>query len=157
MSLRALSVAREIRHVGLPVSSLEAAEAFYAGFLGFEVVADFPDCRGPYYDALTGIDGVRIHIRILSLDQGDRIELLEFPAETAAKAAAAARICDVGRWHLAVTVRDLRALCETGRARGVEFVSDPLPSPDGRVEVCFCRDRDGNLVELVEPRERRSP
>lgn len=44
--------ATAIRHVGITVSSVADAEEFYTKFLGFHVLADYPECSGPYYDAL---------------------------------------------------------------------------------------------------------
>lgn len=146
-------VATEVRHVGIPITDLARSESFYVGFLGFSVVGDYPECRGPYYEALTSVSGVRIHIRILSSDWGQRIELLKFYSESPNHARQPAQICDVGRWHLAITVRDVHALYVTGQSLGIEFVSPPLSSPDQKVYVCFCCDPDGNLVELVEPRQ----
>ena len=33
---------------------------------------------------------------------------------------------------------------------GLKFNSIPEVSPDGNAQVCFCRDLDGTLIELVE-------
>ena len=140
--------ARRLRHVGIPVSNLSTAEAFYRDVLGFREVADFPDCRGSHYETLTGVPGASIHIRYLELPTGDRLELLAYDPPKASPGPAAAN--DVGRWHLSVTVNDLHALYVRARAQGVVFVSEPVRSPDGVVDVCYCWDPDGNLVELVE-------
>lgn len=140
--------ASRVRHVGIPVSSLARAEAFYEGVLGFRAVADFPECGGSYYETLTGVAGARIHIKYLELAGGDRIELLEYQSLREIPGPAAAD--EVGRWHVSLTVTDLQALYASAHAAGFGFVSAPVRSPEGAVEVCYCRDPDGNLVELVQ-------
>ena len=36
---------------------------------------------------------------------------------------------------------------------GLKFNKNPQRSPDGKAKVCFCRDYDGTLIELVEELE----
>ena len=33
---------------------------------------------------------------------------------------------------------------------GTEYISVPILSPDKKARVCFCKDPDGTLIELVE-------
>src|SRR5437870_11167615 len=117
--------ARALRHVGMPVRDLRRSEDFYRTFLGMQLQASYSDCRGPYYEALTGISGVRINIQILTTSLGERLELLEFPSPTASDPGAAI-IADLGRAHIAITVNDLAGLHAEGLRRGVSFVSAPL-------------------------------
>ena len=55
---------------------------------------------------------------------------------------------DTGQ-HFAVAVDDLDAALTELRSAGVR-VSDPSPLPTG-ARQCFCRDPDGNRLELHEP------
>jgi catechol 2,3-dioxygenase-like lactoylglutathione lyase family enzyme len=139
-----------LRHVGIPVSDMKRSLAFYADLLGFREVADFPSCSGQYYETLTAEPGVHIHIKYLELAGGERLELLAYARAGAGPGPARSR--DVGRWHVSLTIRGLEALVARAGAMGVGFLSAPQRSPDGKVDVCFCRDPDGNLIELVEER-----
>ncbi len=58
--------------------------------------------------------------------------------------------CDFGFTLIAFTVDDLDREYERLRAAGVAFNARPQTSPDGYAKVTFCRDPEGNLIELVE-------
>lgn len=100
-------------------------------------------------DTLTDHEGVDVEIHLLKAPDGGLVELLQFHSHST-DSAGAVGLSTVGRLHLALTVGDLDALYRAGTAAGVKFVTPPVHSPDN-VKVCFCRDPDDTLVELVEP------
>lgn len=55
---------------------------------------------------------------------------------------------DHGICHLAFEVKDIDAEVARLRGAGVPFLSDPVPQ--AYVKVCYGRDPDGNLFELIE-------
>ncbi len=68
-----------LAHVGLTVSDLDAAVAFWERFLGTPP-ASRPTLDRPYVERLVGIPGVRIEAAFFDLPGGVRVELLEYPA-----------------------------------------------------------------------------
>ena len=116
-----------IHHVSLLVSDTPRALDFYHGALGLEV--------DPHRPAL---DFPGAWLRL-----GDQqIHLIEMPERTRAVMPAAHGGRD---WHVALAVRDLDALTCALTERGIGFTL----SSSGR-RALFCRDPDGNAIELVE-------
>ena len=50
----------------------------------------------------------------------------------------------------ALTVKDLDSLYEKLVAEEVYFFYPVQTSPDGNVKIAFCKDPEGNILELVE-------
>ena len=116
-----------IHHVSLLVSDTRRALDFYHGILGLEVDPHRPEL---------GFPGAWLRIA----DQ--QIHLIEMPE----RVRAAAPSTHGGRdWHVALTVSDLDALAAALESRGIGFTL----SRSGR-RALFCRDPDGNAIELVE-------
>ena len=57
---------------------------------------------------------------------------------------------DSGITHVAFTVDNLDQTYGSLVSDGVKFMAPPQLSPDGAAKVTFCRDPEGNLLELVE-------
>lgn len=118
-----------IHHVSLLVSDTRRALDFYHGILGLEVDESRPKMEFP---------GAWLRVGT------QQIHLIETPGR--ARAAMPAR--HGGRdWHVAFTVTDLEALAAELKRRGIDYT----PSRSGR-RALFCRDPDGNAVELIEVR-----
>jgi len=116
-------------HVSVLVSDTARALAFYHGVLGLAVSADRPPLvfAGAW----------------LELGRGQQLHLLEL--EGAGRGATGRH---GGRdYHLALEVADLDAAVAALQAAGVGFT----PSRSGR-RALFCRDPDGNAIELLEAR-----
>ncbi|HXH64348.1 MAG TPA: VOC family protein [Mariprofundaceae bacterium] len=116
-----------LHHVGLIVSDLEAAAAFYEDVLGLRRDAR-PDL---------GFPGI-----FYALDGGAQLHLMQIDDPYAG----ISRPAHGGRdRHLALAVSDLQAIREHLDAAGVTYT----PSRSGR-QALFCRDPDGNAIELSE-------
>ena len=116
-----------IHHVSLIVADTQQSVGFYHDILGLEVCDDRPDLDFPGAWLVIG---------------EQQIHLLEVPNPDSADN----RPEHGGRdRHLAVTVDDLSKLEQTLKVRGITFTR----SRSGRPAV-FCRDPDGNGVELIE-------
>jgi glyoxylase I family protein len=115
-------------HVSVLVGDTTRAVAFYHGVLGLPVCPDRPSLSVPG--------------AWLELGQGRQLHLLE---------AADAGRDEPGRhggrdWHVALEVADLDEAIATLEAAGIAFTR----SRSGR-RALFCRDPDGNAIELLEP------
>jgi glyoxylase I family protein len=116
-----------IHHVSLLVSDMQRALDFYHGILGLEVDQSRPVMDFPGAWLLAGTQ---------------QIHLIEIPdrARTATPAGHGGR-----DWHVALSVSDLGALEAALTGRGISYTM----SRSGR-RALFCRDPDGNAIELVE-------
>jgi len=142
-----------VRHVGIVVADLEKSLRFYRDLLGLSVIRTMEEA-GPTIDALLGLTDVHVTTVKLAPSAGEvQVELLRF-ASSPGTQRGTIRPDTPGPTHVAFTVQDLSGLYHRMRQAGVGFLSPPLPSPDGRALVVFCRDPDGTLVELVEMVER---
>jgi catechol 2,3-dioxygenase-like lactoylglutathione lyase family enzyme len=125
-------------HAGVSVGDLEASIAWYRDMLGFELlrVVDVPDDTG----------------RVAILRQGDfTLELFCIPGASPLPAERRDPGGDIrvhGIKHVAYAVRDIGALMDELKAKGVDLVWDVVVH-DGD-KCAFVRDNTGNLVEFVE-------
>ncbi|EIC20211.1 VOC family protein [Thiorhodovibrio frisius] len=116
-----------IHHVSLIVADTECALAFYHDLLGLPLEPSRPDLGFP--GAWLRLGPAQIHL--LELPNPDPVS---------------GRPEHGGRdRHLALLVADLDALAERLQGAGVGFTR----SKSGRRAI-FCRDPDGNALELIE-------
>ena len=116
-----------VNHVSLLVSDTARALGFYHGLLGIPLDDSRPDLGFP--GAFLRLGEVQIH-------------LLELPAAAMQGASSA----HAGRdRHLALDIADLGAAQALLAAAGIDYTL----SRSGR-RALFCRDPDGNGIELVE-------
>jgi glyoxylase I family protein len=117
----------EIHHASLIVADTARSLRFYSGVLGLEPIGERPDLGYPGAWLRVG----RGQIHLLELPNPDPV---------------AGRPAHGGRdRHLAMTVPALDPLAERLSAAGVTFNL----SRSGR-RALFCRDPDGNALELIE-------
>ncbi|HSV29481.1 MAG TPA: VOC family protein [Candidatus Omnitrophota bacterium] len=138
-----------VRHAGIVVEDLEAMLAFYVDGLGLAVAAR-ADESGAFVEGLLGLPGVRVTTVKLTGDDGPTlVELLCYrhPAPPPRRPLATNT---PGPTHVAFTVSGLDSLHARLAAAGIAFNAQPRLSPDGRAKVAYCRDPEGNFVELVE-------
>ena len=136
------------RHIGITVFDLDKMLSFYRGLLGFSH-AKIALETGSYIDNFSALEDVKVTTAKLSNgSDGVMIELLKyhshegnsFPKE----------IINHGISHFALTVDDLEGLYKKAVSEGVMFNAPPQRPPGGKALVTFCRDPEGNLIELVE-------
>jgi catechol 2,3-dioxygenase-like lactoylglutathione lyase family enzyme len=121
-------------HVGIRVSDIGKAEAFYAQ-LGFQ--AD-PQEESPKSRArgLVNSHGVRIHLIYNADSTVDANLLMDVPEKYP------------GYTHAAFIVDDLDALVDWLMAEGIRITEGPSVFGNGRRKVCFIRDPDLNVLEF---------
>lgn len=143
---------RRVHHVGITVSDIDAALAFYADLTGGTVSGPL-DKSGPAIDAVTGYPGVVVRQAFVTVPDGDTlIELLQYRGGSPV-------VIDpdngsVGAVHVAILVHDLDAVLERLAARGVKALSDPITGTAGLMEghrFLYVLGPDRVRVELVEP------
>jgi NAD(P)-dependent dehydrogenase (short-subunit alcohol dehydrogenase family)/catechol 2,3-dioxygenase-like lactoylglutathione lyase family enzyme len=140
-----------MRHFGLVVRDLPRALGFYAGLMGLRADPAREE-SGEALDAVLGMAGIRVTTVKLRAGTGEtRLELLRFWDPEVIARPAGTLFHQQGPTHLALTVEDLGAILAKIRAVGCEVISPARVSADGQVSVAFCRDFEGNLLELVQP------
>lgn len=135
MSTTTPAAGTRFHHVGLPVSDLEAAIAWYEAALGFahELTGQVPE-------------GVRI--AFVANDAGERVELFEVPTDAPAWDGPITAL-RAGVGHVGFAVPDIDASFARAVASGGRAVWEPRPSPRPGQRIAFLTDPDGNLVELM--------
>jgi catechol 2,3-dioxygenase-like lactoylglutathione lyase family enzyme len=121
-------------HIALSTAHFARLREFYTETLGLPVLGGFPEHH------------------ILFLGAGTTaIELIEEPAET--------RVGTGGWAHIALEVADVDAAYATLSARGVPFHIPPedFPPDVPAVRIAFCKDPDGNVIELLQSLGSRYP
>lgn len=117
-----------LHHASLLIADTERALVFYRDLLGMEVCAERPDL---------GFPGAWLEV-----GEGGQIHLLELPNPDPVQG----RPEHGGRdRHVALRVEGLEELRGRLEAAGVPFTM----SRSGRAAL-FCRDPDGNALELIE-------
>jgi len=136
------------RHTGIVVSNLEASLNFYSGLFGFKVVRRM-DESGEYIDNMSALKDVRVTTVKMAVPDGNLIELLYYHSHPGMPGKHH-EIYEIGVSHIAFTVDNLEQEYNRLIKAGVQFNAPPQFSPDGYAKVTFCKDPDGNLIELVE-------
>jgi catechol 2,3-dioxygenase-like lactoylglutathione lyase family enzyme len=142
-----------VASVGLTVSDMDRALAFYTKILPFERIDDI-EVSGRPYELLTGVFGARS--RIVRLRLGDEeIELTDFLAPEGRPVPADMRANDGGFQHIALVVSDLTRAYQHLRRFGVEHASTgpqrlPAWNPNaGGIGAFYFRDPDRHFLEII--------
>ena len=145
-------VIKNFRHVGLVVRNIKNSLGFYQNFLGLTIARQDTE-TGDFISHLVGIEGVMIEWIKLNIPGGGLLELIQHHSHPDPRTDQKPNFSlsnQLGCSHPAFTVEDLGSLYERLVSNGYKCVSEPLPSPDGKVLVLFAYDPDGILLELVE-------
>lgn len=139
---------RLIRHTGIYVKDLERMKDFYCHYFDMDVFVHNVE-GGVYSETILGVRGISIELYKLQRQDGTMIELLK-PWIVQSKEIYAPSVTCFGCLHIAFTVENLDKVYKDMTDEGIQFVSKPTISPNGKAYVCFCRDPEGNYLELVE-------
>jgi catechol 2,3-dioxygenase-like lactoylglutathione lyase family enzyme len=142
-----------VDRVGMTVSDMDRAVAFYTSVLTFQKISD-TEVSGREYELMEGVFGARM--RIVRLRLGDEsLELTEYLAPKGRPMPADLRPNDVGFQHVAIIVSDMDAAYARLRAAGVEHASTgpqrlPAWNKDaGGISAFYFRDPDRHFLEIL--------
>ena len=138
----------DTRHIGIVVQDMEKSRRFWVDVMGLKVAVDFWE-EGDFIATVQNLSGVKLHMIKLSAPDGSMIELLKDETHPTPPPERNA-LCDRGIRHIAFTVADVKESWRIMCASGCEVLSEPVRSPDGKAELFFARDPEGNLLEIVE-------
>jgi hypothetical protein len=110
---------------------------------GFKMVSK-KTIKGPYPTALWGsVTPVKLTYAKLKLNNSSiLLELIQFHTPNLELKFTQA--------HIAFTVKNIFDLYYKLSSKNINFLCYPLFAPDSKCIVCFCKDLDQNLIELVE-------
>ncbi|AGB39225.1 VOC family protein [Natronococcus occultus] len=132
-------------HVGITVEDLEDILPFYRDRLGLDVLDRFSVEGEDFADAV-GVDGAGASFVHLDAN-GVRLELVEYDPEADPRPTPG--LNEPGATHVGLAVADLDAFY-ADLPDEVPTISEPRTTESG-TSICFLRDPEGNLVEILEP------
>ena len=136
-------------HIGVCVTDLARATAFYRDGLGFRPRSEFR-ISGEPTTTLLRLAEVDLEAVYLERD-GTRIELLHYVAPGAVGDDAPRPMNGRGLTHLSLRVDDLHATLPALRALGGRVLDETLIEiPEFGAAAVFIADPDGTLIELVQ-------
>lgn len=139
--------------IGMTVSDMDRAVAFYTSVLTFEKVSDV-EASGRDYELLHGVFGARARIVHLRLG-AESIELTEYLTPKGRPIPADMRPNDRAFQHIAIIVRDMDEAYARLRTFQVEHAStEPQLLPDwnrnaGGISAFYFRDPDRHFLEIL--------
>jgi catechol 2,3-dioxygenase-like lactoylglutathione lyase family enzyme len=136
-----------IRHCGIVCQNLDKMTKFYK-LLGFEEFIK-SEVHGKFVNELIGLHNSKIKIVKLKLNNSDFIiEFLQY--NKIRNSRVNTELYEQGTFHIALTIDDIDKMFEILKLNGAEFLTAPLMSEFDNVKLCFCKDPEGNFIELVE-------
>jgi catechol 2,3-dioxygenase-like lactoylglutathione lyase family enzyme len=142
-----------VASVGLTVSDMDRALAFYTGVLPFKKVAD-QEVSGRPHELLSGVFGARSRVVTLRLGT-ETIELTEFLAPRGRPMPVDVRANDRVFQHIAIVVSDITRAYALLRDHDVEHASTgpqqlPAWNPNaGGISAFYFRDPDRHFLEII--------
>lgn len=139
--------ARSFSHTGITVQDFNRFVKFYWEIFGCPLVgvADTPPDRVKSFFGVTA-DAPSCKIGWIRVPGGAVLEIFHFEPQQPSIPVPWNR---VGLTHISFNVRNLQRWYDYLQSKGVECVSKPERSPRGH-SFFFCRDCDGNLIELMD-------
>ena len=129
---------RNIRHVGLVVESIENSLKFYCDLLGLKIQGSTNEDEN-FISDIIGIKNAQLKT----------LKLIEFLSPTPNKVKKN-NLNNFGLTHIALTVDNLDFIFKKLKKAGIYFNSIPKISVDGNLKITFCKDFEGNSLELIE-------
>jgi catechol 2,3-dioxygenase-like lactoylglutathione lyase family enzyme len=138
-----------VRHLGLVVSNIDKSLEFYHDLLGLHIQGK-TDEKGSFISKILSHENVELKtVKLSADDNSTRIELLQFKNPKNVKTKKN-DLFEPGLTHFSLTVKNLDELYLRLKNLKIEFNYPPIISPNGTLKVAFCRDFEGNYVELIE-------
>lgn len=135
-------IATSVRHIGITCRDIEKSIFFY-NCLGFYLVKK-GELEREETKRILNIDSELTYYKLYLRDNPNScIELYHFsePQE----------VSTIYSHHIAITVENADKMYEKLKNIGISFSSEPFFDKEKKNKLCFCRDFDNHILELVEP------
>jgi catechol 2,3-dioxygenase-like lactoylglutathione lyase family enzyme len=142
-----------IHHTAISTGDIERSLRFYRDLLGFTEV--FSSTWGIGTETTDRIVGLKdSSARVVMLRAGNAcVELFQYATPEPKPGDANRPVCDHGITHLCLQVSDIDAEYSRLKAAGMRFHCEPQNV--GNLRATYGRDPDGNVVELLEVKDRK--
>jgi glyoxylase I family protein len=138
-----------VHHVATATLDIERLASVYCQSFGFTVVKIGGwEADSVRHEMVTGVKGLAARSWMLKAPNLF-LELFEY-REPRGKKEADARLCDPGYTHFCLAVKDIDAELKRLQSIGMRFHGPPPGQPRDPVRAIYCRDIDGNSIELLE-------
>lgn len=144
-------------HVNLIARDWQSLSSFYKRVFACEVVPPERDYSGNDLAAATGLPGARlrgVHLRLPGFDStGPTLEIYQYTSPGYAEDSNLPhpQVHRPGFGHIAFAVDDVekaRDVLLESEGKAVGEIVESVTQDGGRVTWCYCRDPEGNIVEL---------
>ena len=143
-----MSHVQRFDHIGVTVSDLEAATAFFVA-LGLEIEGT-GFVEGEFVEAVCGIPGAKCEITMLQPpDGGSKLELASFVTPDHLPGSPMAMANELGLRNVSFEVGDLDAALEVVAAQGYGLVAG-VGEYQNMVRMAYVRGPDGIVVSLFQ-------
>lgn len=142
-----------MKHIGIYVRDFEGMIDFYKEALGFLELTRYVD-SGDHIDRILKREGAKVLIcKLLTpfgkeKGQGDMLELLCAPDN--AEGCVDGALFAPGMSHIGLGVEHIHDVYRAVQDHGGEPVCDPMQVQESGNYMAFCRDIEGNYLELIE-------
>jgi|TARA_B110000114_G_C14893360_1_gene317659 catechol 2,3-dioxygenase-like lactoylglutathione lyase family enzyme len=137
-----------LRHVGLLVKDIDRSLRLYQDVFNFIPKVDQIE-SDEFFHHLVGIENSSARtVKCYSSMDDSCLELIQYITPSMLERSKS--INALGFNHIAINVIDMEQVCSSLSSLGLEFLSKPMINTSKTVIVGFCRDFEGNLLELVE-------
>lgn len=134
------------RHIGIVVSNLDNMLFFYSHIMGMDIISDEFE-YGYFLNEILGLTNVKGRIIKLGKENRTIVELLDFNKK---ENRGANSLLEKGITHFAITVTNIDELYDKLIKNNIFVISKPQISVNKNFKVCFCKDPEGNFIEIVE-------
>ena len=147
---------RGVHHTAISTSDLQRSVRFYRDLLGFqEVFSSSWEIGAEVADRIVGLKDSSAQLVMLKLGNVC-LELFQYASPRPKPGESLRPVCDHGITHICLDVTDIEAEYERLKAAGMRFHCPPQEVGGGTCAT-YGRDPDGNVVELLETTDPKSP
>ncbi len=153
LTSRQTSLVQAVESIGITVSDIDRAIAFYREVLSFSKISDV-EVQGKEYDKLLGLLGVSLRLVRMQLGN-EKIELIQHLNHQSKLIPIDSCSNDLWFQHIAIVVSDMDRAYQKLRNFNVTPISTaPQKLPNyieaaAGIEAFYFRDPDGNALELI--------
>lgn len=145
----------QVDHVNVVVDDLATMTAFYRDVLGLRLAKQV-SIRGPWIEAVTGLTPAEADVALFAAGAGAGVELIQYRVPEGPRPDLLGHPQTKGIRHIAFRVQAMDAAVRRLTEAGVEFLSSVQAVPTDQVDfvgrtkrIVYCRDPEGNLLELA--------
>lgn len=140
---------KNLRHVAIVVTDLQKMKNFYEGVFGFVKVSEEIE-EGEFIETVVGLSCVRLHWVKLRMSNGLLLELLKYESPESEIRLKPQQSNTLGYSHIAFTVEGVENFLLKLKNNGCKIINSSIENKARTVRVCYAKDPEGNIIELVE-------